>query len=1097
MSSTTTTNATVAPSLEKFITVPELLQFHLKHNSAQPVYAFANEGQRETGSCTEITYLEFIRAIARGSRLIRADHTGTDGTVVAVLAQLDTLVYQTLVAAIIQAGFIPLLISPRVTPAAVINLMKKTGCHRILSTQSTVKELLERVKSELASSSDHATYDVQVEEIPGLQDLYPKLGMEKETDPFEEYAVSSYPKEEDIAIYLHSSGSTGLPKAVGLSHTTLIKGWAGTPIPALLRSHNIRIGAMPLPPFHAFAFMVQFIYPIFCSISVALYPPTVTEPGALPILYTPKNVLPHVKPTKSNCLMIVPAMLQAWAEDEEDVQILTQMKAVVFAGGPLSPSTGDYLVSRGVHLRSLYGGTEFGIIVDIDLDPKNDADWAWHRFPPQTNPRWVPQGDGSSELHLLNTKDHIVSIVNIEIDGTPGYATSDVFAPHPTKPGLWKIVGRVDDVIIHSSGEKTVPHPMEFIIMRSPLVQEAIMFGRQRNQAGILIEPTPGNEIDVDNQDEISKFRNKIWPFVEEANREAPAYSRVYKEMILISSPKKPFPQADKGTTLRKRVYKLYEKEIDQIYDTVDANAGKGTVPPPTSWETADVQEWLATQIQDLSGKSLSPHDDVFEHGFDSLAATILRLRVTNVCSSLPSAQRILTSITQNVIYTYPSIAALSEFLVKLVHDPSQNVGTASHEEAINEMIRRFSEGLPGTVSVGEASYSFNGKHVVLLTGSTGNLGAQLLEMLLSNEAVARVYTLNRPAAKASMLERHRERFEDKALDTSLLQSEKLVFLEGETSKPNLGLADSIYKELQESLTHVIHNAWRLDFNLSLASFEPHIRGTRHLVDLALSCRNSASLRFLFTSSIASTLSWDYKKGPYPEEVVMDPKYAVGGGYGESKYVCERILQKSGLLASSFRIGQISGGKPNGAWATSDWLPMIIKSSVTLNMLPKAIGVTSWIPMDAVAESILSVAFYEQRPPIAINLVHPHPVTWESIMEAMRQSLISLKGLKSDALRLVTFQEWYATLREVADARGSAVEVSNELPATKIPEFIGNMVEADAQAMKAGDPNFEATGLTPLDTSNIQRISERMRKLEPIGIEDTELWVKYWIQHGL
>lgn len=29
--------------------------------------------------------------------------------------------------------------------------------------------------------------------------------------------------------------------------------------------------------------------------------------------------------------------------------------------------------------------------------------------------------------------------------------------------------------------------------------------------------------------------------------------------------------------------------------------------------------------------------------------------------------------------------------------------------------------------------------------------------------------------------------------------------------------------------------------------------------------------------------------GPYPEEVILDPKYAVGGGYGESKYISERV----------------------------------------------------------------------------------------------------------------------------------------------------------------------------------------------------------------
>lgn len=88
----------------------------------------------------------------------------------------------------------------------------------------------------------------------------------------------------------------------------------------------------------------------------------------------------------------------------------------------------------------------------------------------------------------------------------------------------------------------------------------------------------------------------------------------------------------------------------------------------------------------------------------------------------------------------------------------------------------------------------------------------------------------------------------------------------------------------------IIHNAWRLDFNLSLASFESHVKGSRVLIDLARSSRHSSLVRFLFTSSIGSTQSWDAKtQGPYPEEVVMDAKYAVGGGYGESKYVTERV----------------------------------------------------------------------------------------------------------------------------------------------------------------------------------------------------------------
>ena len=34
------------------------------------------------------------------------------------------------------------------------------------------------------------------------------------------------------------------------------------------------------------------------------------------------------------------------------------------------------------------------------------------------------------------------------------FGTNDLFLPHPEKPGLWKIHGRLDDQIMLSTGEK-------------------------------------------------------------------------------------------------------------------------------------------------------------------------------------------------------------------------------------------------------------------------------------------------------------------------------------------------------------------------------------------------------------------------------------------------------------------------------------------------------------------------------------------------------------------------------------------------------------------------------------------------------------------
>ena len=90
-------------------------------------------------------------------------------------------------------------------------------------------------------------------------------------------------------------------------------------------------------------------------------------------------------------------------------------------------------------------------------------------------------------------------------------------------------------------------------------------------------------------------------------------------------------------------------------------------------------------------------------------------------------------------------------------------------------------------------------------------------------------------------------------------------------------------------MTIIIHNAWKVDFNLPLLSFEPNIQGTRNLIDLARSSRNSSFLKFVFTSSVASAWSWDKARGGYPEEVISDARYAVGNGYGESKYISERV----------------------------------------------------------------------------------------------------------------------------------------------------------------------------------------------------------------
>ena len=109
-----------------------------------------------------------------------------------------------------------------------------------------------------------------------------------------------------------------------------------------------------------------------------------------------------------------------------------------------------------------------------------------------------------------------------------------------------------------------------------------VMFGREHDQPGILIEPQHNHAIDINDAKQISELRNKLWfdcpqflsncdlPYhlrsaIDEANKTAPAFSRIFKEMILVTSKDKPLPRTGKGTVMRKMALKIYEGEIESL----------------------------------------------------------------------------------------------------------------------------------------------------------------------------------------------------------------------------------------------------------------------------------------------------------------------------------------------------------------------------------------------------------------------------------------------------------------------------------------------------------------------------------------------------
>lgn len=120
-------------------------------------------------------------------------------------------------------------------------------------------------------------------------------------------------------------------------------------------------------------------------------------------------------------------------------------------------------------------------------------------------------------------------------------------------------------------------------------------------------------------------------------------------------------------------------------------------------------------------------------------------------------------------------------------------------------------------------------------------------------------------------------------------------------------------------------NQWPVDFNLTLASFEPHIKGIRGLVDFALQSQKAASI--LFVSSVGVVKN-QQSNATIPEALLTDFSSAEAG-YGRSKLVSEMVLaeayQKSGVSCCVCRIGQIAGpvDSKEGMWNKQEWLPSV------------------------------------------------------------------------------------------------------------------------------------------------------------------------------
>ncbi|KAF3912517.1 hypothetical protein ABW20_dc0107465 [Dactylellina cionopaga] len=806
---------------------------------------------------------------------------------------------------------------------------------------------------------------------------------------------------------------------------------------------------------------------------------------------------------------VPPVIIDDIAKDEAALDLVaSKLKYVFFTGGGIPQLTGNIFNSKVPIFQNM--GQSESAMFPLLRPTANYApeDWSYIQLNPICQGEFRHRFDDLHELVIVRRPEYEKYQPIFDLfPELQEYETRDLFAPHPTKPGLWQHRSRIDDVIVFLNGEKTNPISFEQEVTHHPEVRGALVVGQQQFEAALLVELVDEKELDAQEQLQVIE---RLWPVISSANKKTPAHARISKVKIIFTDPARPMLRAGKGTIQRQGTVNLYSKEIARLYASMGALTSLPAKVTPVRMTDQNAVIRIVTELvkETTEWAKVNPIDDFFALGLDSL-------QVLNIVREL-KLRFPFEALVPGVVYANPSVELLAKEIIRfsnqvempLASNDKPNNTLTSIREKYEAFIDGFARGIRSR-SQPEVRDPTAPK-TIILTGSTGALGSFILQSLISDPSVAHVYCFNRSAdSKTMQISRNTER----QLSTDFPES-RVTFLAPDLSDPEFGLEAPIYYELLSSVTHIIHNAWPVDFNRALQSFQPSLDGVKGFICFAALAKKSPAV--LFISSISSATSYFQTKGAgplIPEAIIEDESSPAAMGYGQSKYLAERMLDyaadKLNIITGSVRVGQIAGTDVNPrGWNRNEWLPSLVLSSHHIGAVPESLGTTSkscpagimgdiaWVPINQVASIVVDLTFALSQQASnsgtrVFHAVNPHTITWQELLPTVKESLekSSSGGSAGEnkGIQVLPFHEWVARLGESSKLANGDVktEVESDLvyrnPGIKLLSFYESLLEQVEE------------GTAKFDTKKTSETSQSMQGLKPIKPEWMTSWIENWI----